>query len=64
MDLPEGIPTKMYFMGEDVDALPRERLIEIIRHLHREVEGARAVTRTVIDMGRSFEHARARFSAA
>lgn len=59
MSLPDGIPTKIFFMGEDVETLPRERLIEIIRHLGCEVESAHSVTRTIIDMNRSFDEARA-----
>lgn len=40
--------TKMYWMGEDVDQLPRERLLEIIRQLGQQLDSHRAATRSII----------------
>lgn len=54
------IPMKMYWMGEDIDTLPRERLLEVIRTMARELESARALTRHTIALGRAFEAAHAR----
>lgn len=53
------IPMKMCFMGEDVDSLPRERLIEIIRLLHREVESTRSILRSTININRAAAGSRA-----
>jgi hypothetical protein len=39
------IPMKMYWMGEDVETMPREKLIEAIRMLHHEVESTRSMLR-------------------
>lgn len=46
------IPMKRYWMGEDVDNMPREKLLEIIGHLAKELESARSLTQSVIDMNR------------
>lgn len=53
------IPMKFYWMGDDgpvdVDTLPREKLLEIIHHLNRDLESARNSTRSIIkihDMAR------------
>lgn len=54
------MPMKMSWMGEDIDTLPRERLIEVIRQLGRELESARSTTRTIIDMNEAFRQARTR----
>jgi hypothetical protein len=32
------VPMKAYWMGEDIDTLPRERLIEIVHELSRQLE--------------------------
>jgi hypothetical protein len=56
------IPTKMYWMGQDVDTLPRETLVEIIRHLGRDVESARKATDSVVEINRLAREAQRRFS--
>lgn len=38
-----GIPTKLFWQGEDVESLPREKLIEIIRHLANDLERTRQI---------------------
>lgn len=38
---PEDMPMKYYWMGEDIDTLSRERLIEIIAELGRELDATR-----------------------
>ncbi len=55
------IPMKMYWMGEDIETLPRERLIEIISHMGRELDASRDRTMKVLEMSRAFAAARARF---
>lgn len=46
----ETIPMKSYWMGEDVDTLPREKLMEIIHHLNQQLESARSATRSIIEI--------------
>lgn len=41
---------KGLWMGEDIDTLPREKLIEIIFHLNSQLDAARAATRSVIEI--------------
>jgi hypothetical protein len=53
-------PMKSYWMGEDIDTLPRETLLEIIHHLGREVESARASTRSIIEINELARKARHR----
>jgi hypothetical protein len=57
----DEIPTKCFWMGEDIDALPPERLREIIRTLGRELDATRHMMRITIDMQRTFAMARSRF---
>ena len=52
---------KMYWMGEDIEGLPRERLLEIISHMGRELEASRQRTMQVLEMSRAFAAARSRF---
>jgi len=54
------IPMKMYWMGEDVEDLPREKLVEIIHHLHEQVESTRSILRATIDINRAGLEARQR----
>jgi hypothetical protein len=56
----DDIPTKAYWMGEDIDTLPAEKLREIIRCLGRELEESRNATRRVLEMSHAFAAARAR----
>jgi hypothetical protein len=44
------IPMKRYWMGEDLDNLSREKLLEIIDHLNDRLEHSYSVTRSVIDI--------------
>ena len=53
-------PTKCYWMDEDIDTLPAERLREIIRRMGRELESSRERTMSVLDMSRAFAAARQR----
>lgn len=48
----DDIPTKCYWMGEDIDTLPAERLREIVRQMGRELEASRERTKHVLEMGR------------
>jgi hypothetical protein len=56
----QEVPMKSTWMGEDIDTLPREKLIEIIHHLGRDLDAARAATRSVIEMGELVRKARQR----
>lgn len=51
------IPMKHYYMGEDIEALPRERLIEIIVELAHNLESTREMaigsTRLMADIARA-----------
>jgi hypothetical protein len=55
------VPMKSYWMGQDVDTLPRETLMEIIHHLNRQLESARNATRSVIEINQLAREARQRF---
>jgi hypothetical protein len=55
------VPMKSYWMGQDVDTLPREALMEIIHHLNRQLESARDATRSVIEINQLAREARQRF---
>lgn len=46
------IPMKAYWMGKDIDELPREKLIEIIHHLNRQIENQRKTTQSIISIYR------------
>lgn len=52
------IPMKCYWMGEDVDTLPRERLMEIIHHLNQQLESARRCTSSIIEINELARRAR------
>lgn len=54
------IPMKSYWMGEPVDDMPREKLIEIIHHLARDLDQSRDHHRASLDLMRAFSAARAR----
>lgn len=41
-------PEKMYWMGRDIDEMPREELLEVIRSLADELKTARETTRSII----------------
>lgn len=56
----EGIPMKMMWMGEDVETLHRDVLIEIIRQLHRDLESTRNITRATIAINRAAREASSR----
>jgi hypothetical protein len=38
------IPMKAYWMGQDIDDLPRETLIEIIHYMQKQLDSAREAT--------------------
>lgn len=52
------IPMKRYWMGQDIDEFPREKLIEIIDHLAWELETTRAAARSIIEIGELGRRAR------
>lgn len=51
-------PMKMLWMGEAVETLHRDVLIEIIRQLHRELESARECTNSIIQVNEMARRAR------
>jgi len=53
-------PSKCYWMGQDVDTLPRETLMEIIRHLNQQLESAHNTTRSIIEINELARKARQR----
>lgn len=44
------VPMKSMWMGQDIDTLPRETLIEIIHYLNQQLESARDATRSIIEI--------------
>lgn len=56
----DKVPMKSYWMGQDVDTLPRETLMEIIHHLNRDLESARAATKSIIEINALARQARTR----
>ena len=56
-----NVPMKSFWMGEDVDTLPREKLMEIIHHLSQQLESARNATRSIIEINELARKARQRF---
>jgi hypothetical protein len=54
------VPMKSYWMGRDIDDLPRETLLEIIGHLGRELESARNAARSIIEINELARKARSR----
>jgi hypothetical protein len=53
-------PVKSLWMGQDIEQLPRETLIEIIHHLSRQLDGARTAARSVIEIHQMARAARAK----
>jgi hypothetical protein len=51
---------KAFWMGEDIDTFPREKLIEIIHSLGRDLDSARAATRSIIEINELARRARCR----
>lgn len=51
------IPMKLYWMGEDLETLDRDMLIEVIKQLHKEVESTRSMLRATIDINRAAREA-------
>lgn len=47
------VPMKMYWMGEDVETLPREKLIECIISLQQQVESSQSILRATIGIYRA-----------
>ena len=54
----QAVPMKHCYMGEDIETLPRERLIEIIVELARDLESTRTMaissTRLMADLARAW----------
>lgn len=42
------LPMKMFWMGEDIETLPRDKLVEIIHDMQRQLEAARSVTSSIM----------------
>jgi hypothetical protein len=54
------IPMKAYWMGQDIDDLPRETLIEIIHYMQKQLDSAREATDSIIRVNEAARMARAR----
>lgn len=48
----------MYWMGKDIETLPREELIKIIRQLHSNLQAAHETTRKICEIGDMARRAR------
>jgi hypothetical protein len=54
------IATKKYYMGTDIEALPREKLLEVIDCLFEELESTRKTTRSIIELNKLWREVRAK----
>jgi len=54
------VPMKTYWMGEDIEMLPREKLIEIIQDLGQQIDQQRKMTHSVIEISNMARRARER----
>jgi hypothetical protein len=43
-------PLKRFYRGEDVDNLPREKLLEVIDILERQLQSANSCARSIIEI--------------
>jgi hypothetical protein len=55
-----SVPIKRYWMGQDLDDLSREKLIEIIDHLHWQVESTSSTLKMTFELHEAARKARAR----
>lgn len=53
-------PMKSTWMGEDIDTLPRETLIEIINSLARDLDSTRSAMKSIIEINELARKARQR----
>jgi hypothetical protein len=55
-----NIESKKYFDGEDIETLPREKLLEVIDCLFNELESTRATTRSILELNKLMRQVRER----
>lgn len=55
-----NINTKRYYMDEDIETLPREKLLEVIDCLFNELESTRATVKSILELNRLYRAVRAR----
>jgi hypothetical protein len=55
-----NIATKKFYMGDDIEALPRDKLLEVIDCLFDELESTRKTTRSIIELNKLWREVRAR----
>ena len=55
-----NIQSKKYYMNEDIETLPREKLLEVIDCLFNELESTRATTRSILELNKLMRAVRER----
>lgn len=50
MPLEHRVTSKLFWMDEDVETLPREKLLEIIHSLTRDLESTRAMMKSILEI--------------
>ena len=55
-----NIETKKFYMDEDIETLPREKLLEVIDNLFNELESTRQTTRSILELNKLYREVRAR----
>lgn len=50
MQQPSQIPMKAYWYGQDIEELPREKLLEIIGYLNQQLESTRSAMQSIIEI--------------
>jgi hypothetical protein len=53
-----NIETKRFYMDEDIETLPREKLLEIIDCLFNELEATRRTVKSILDLNRLYREVR------
>ena len=53
-------PMKSYWDGQDINELPREKLMEIISYLNRQLESTRDAMHSIIEINELARRARSR----
>lgn len=54
------VPMKMYWMGDDIETLSREQLLEVIHCLERDLKSTRHILEMTLELHKNVRAARAR----
>lgn len=46
----KGIEMRMFWMGQDVAEMPRDKMLDVIRELSRELEDTRSLLRATVEI--------------